>query len=72
MAYGFTHQSPAAEKNHEDNEGLKITVFHNGIAGFTEVPPHFSFTFRNVNIQARTSPDTFWACKETQNKPHGD
>lgn len=70
MAYGFTHQSPTAEENHEDNKGFKIAVFHNSIAGLTEVPPQFSSTFRNVQIQARTSPDTFWECRQIKNKPH--
>lgn len=53
--FSSAHQSTTAEKNHEDDEGLKIVVLHNGETGLTKVPPGLSFVLGDVQIQAWTA-----------------
>lgn len=40
-----TYQSPAADKDHEDNESFKPVVLHYLIARFSHIPPEFTFAF---------------------------
>ena len=46
-----THQGTAAEEDHEDDEGLKVVVLHDGETGPAEVPPFFPIPLRDVHIQ---------------------
>lgn len=52
------YQSTAAEKNHEDYEGLKPVVFNNLIAGFPKIPPDFPLSFFYTDLTAFESPYT--------------
>lgn len=54
----WIYQSTAAEKNHEDNEGLKPVVFNNLIAGFPKIPPDFPFPIFYTDLTAFESPHT--------------
>lgn len=46
----YSHQCSTAEKDHEDDDGLKPVVFHNKIAGFPEEPPVLPPAFRDGHI----------------------
>lgn len=54
------HQGTAAEENHEDDEGLKVVVLHNGETGLTEVPPCLSSALGDVHIQAWAASNAFF------------
>lgn len=55
MFDSLVYQSAAAQKDHEDNEGLKICVFHNGEAGPSHVRPEPPFSTRHLYFQKGTS-----------------
>lgn len=64
MCQAKTYQSPAAEQDHENDEGLKPAVLHNLVAGLPQSPPGLSQTAASVHIAALTVPHAH--CK---NKP---
>ena len=46
------YQRPTAEKDHEDDEGLKPVVFNDQVAGFSKEPPALPPAHRDVNVTA--------------------
>lgn len=51
----MVYQSAAAQKDHEDNEGLKIVVFNDGEAGSSHIRPDPPFSTRRVYFQEGTA-----------------
>lgn len=51
-AKGGTYQRPAAEEDHEDDEGLEPVMLHDAEAGFPEVPPHLPSVTGDVHVEA--------------------
>ena len=54
------YQSPAAEQDHEDDEGLEPAVFHNLIAGLPQPPPSLAQTTGSVHLTAATVLPADW------------
>ena len=59
-----TNQSPAAEQDHEDDEGFKPVVLHNSEASPAEVPPLLASTLGDVHSQKWPATHTFWGGRE--------
>lgn len=53
-----TYQCPAAEEDHEDDEGLEPVVLHDAEAGFPEVPPNLPLLTADIHIEAGESLHT--------------
>lgn len=50
-----THQSSAAQQDHEDDEGLEPVMLHDGEAGLAKVPPPPAISLIHVYGQTRPS-----------------
>jgi len=67
-SYGRSHQSAAAQQDHEDDEGLKVVVFHDGETGSPDVRPDLPSAARRVYVQEGTAAVTLW--RVNNNKQH--
>jgi len=56
----FPHQSPGAEQDHEDDEGLEPAVLHDLEAGLPQPPPGLAQTPAGAHLTAPTVPHADW------------
>lgn len=60
-----TYQRPAAEEDHEDDEGLKPVVLHDEEAGFPDVPPDLPSVTGDVHVETGKPLDAAWGWRQS-------
>ena len=59
------YQSPWAEQDHEDDEGLEPAVLHDLVAGLPQPPPDLAQPSAGVHLAAGAVPHTDWGGRTT-------
>lgn len=58
--WGGTYQRPAAEEDHEDDEGLEPVMLNDAEAGFPDVPPDLPSLAGDVHVEAGKPLHASW------------